>query len=54
MKLFKTILLFLSAITIMAGCDSNCPDPKEDTDFDLNSDYLEQTVWEGTFVIYDT
>ena len=52
MKLFKTILFFLFAIAV-TGCQKDCPDTKE-TDFDLSSQFLEQTIWEGTFVSYDT
>lgn len=52
MKLLETILFFLFAIAV-TGCQKDCPDTKE-TDFDLSSQFLEQTIWEGTFVMYDT
>ena len=52
MKLLKTILVFLFAIAT-TSCENDCPNTKE-ADFNLSSDYLEQTVWEGLFVMYDT
>lgn len=52
MESFKTILLVLFAIAA-TSCENDCPDTLK-TDFNFSSDYLEQTVWEGSFVMYGT
>lgn len=48
MKLYKTIIALLIT-SLISGC-CKCDLPESDSDFHLDSKYLNQTVWEGSFI----